>query len=144
MNNKNIFLVIFGLLIATGIAFGVNNLPFYQAVKTCESYSNIGDGSYDNETFKIEITLQKSKNNHCIYKEKISQGPKYQLLTCDFLPYQLEYISNSMQRYNKYFSKQIPSGSIFEAKLTSNAEVFNKYVADPKNCKVTYSKNSKR
>ena len=76
----------------------------------------------------------------CIYKEKIFQGKNYQLLTCEFTQNELNYISNSMQRFNDTFRVQIAKNRIFEAKLTTNGEVFQKYLANPSYCKITHSK----
>jgi 2',3'-cyclic-nucleotide 2'-phosphodiesterase (5'-nucleotidase family) len=76
---------------------------FPQAIKTCEKYSQDGSASYNNETFGILITLQKSKNDMCTYKEKIYQGNEYQMLTCNFHSSQLADISDSMTRYNDTF-----------------------------------------
>ena len=116
---------------------------FPQAIKTCEKYSQDGSASYNNETFGILITLQKSKNDMCTYKEKIYQGNEYQMLTCNFHSSQLADISDSMTRYNDTFRTEIAKNRIFEAKMTTNGEVFQKYLANPKYCKITTNSNKK-
>ena len=115
-------------------------LNFPSAVATCEKYSQEGAIEYGNEYFNLLITLEKKKGDTCIYKEKIYQGRNYQLLTCKFSPTELSYISNSMQRFNDTFKTQIAKNRIFEAKLTTNGEVFQKYLANPNYCKITHSK----
>ena len=42
--------------------------------------------------------------------------------------------------YNNTFKKEISKNNIFSAKLTSNGEVFQKYLVDPKYCQITHSK----
>jgi len=112
---------------------------FPTAVKTCEKYSQEGTASNKNETFNILVTLQKSKNNMCTYKEKIYRGNDFQMLTCNFDSAQLEDISASMHKYNEIFKKEIAKNRIFEAKMTTNGEVFQKYLTNPKNCQITTS-----
>ena len=115
-------------------------LSFPQAVATCEKYSQQGSIEHNNEIFNILITLEKKRGDSCIYKEKIFQGKNYQLLTCEFTQNELNYISNSMQKFNDTFRVQIAKNRIFEAKLTTNGEVFQKYLANPNYCKITHSK----
>ena len=115
-------------------------LSFPQAVATCENYSQQGGVEYNNEYFNILITLEKGRRDSCIYKEKIFQNKNYQLLTCEFHQTELDYISKSMQKFNDEFRVQIAKNRIFEAKLTTNGEFFQKYLANPNYCKMTHSK----
>lgn len=112
---------------------------FTQAIKTCENYTKEGSSIFEGEEFDITITLNKTKKG-CIYNEKISQGKNYQALTCNFSERQLNFIHDSMERYSAFFKKEIAKKPIFEAKLTNNGEVFQKYLIDPEICKITYSK----
>ena len=113
---------------------------FLDAIKTCENYSKDGTIKHKGESFNISISLKKTRKNNCVYKEKIHQENGYQMLTCNFLPNQLEYIHDSMQRFSQEFKKQIAKNDIFEAKLTTNGEIFQKYLIDKQYCKITYSK----
>ncbi len=113
--------------------------PFSDAMRTCETYSKQGSIPYDNENFGVLITLQK-KGDKCVYKEKIFQDKKSQTLTCNFQQHQWAPIADSMEKFNTAFKKEIIKNPIFEAKLTTNGEVFQKYLADPKNCSITHSK----
>lgn len=112
---------------------------FPQAIATCENYSKQGSVKHEGEVFNILVTLEK-KGNKCVYKEKIYQDNKYQMLTCNFEQSQLSYLSASMQKFNDMFKKQISQNSIFEAKMTTNGEIFQKYLIDPTYCKITHSK----
>lgn len=114
-------------------------LNFSQALMSCENYSKEGTVQYKNETFNLLITLNKSKNK-CIYKEKIYQNTDYQMLTCNFEKSQLDFLSKSMEEYNRTFKKEITKNPIYEAKMTSNGQIFQKYLIDPKYCKITHSK----
>lgn len=134
----NIFLLASLVLITNNTALA--QLPFSEAVATCETYSQEGSIEHSGETFDLLITLNKSKGGGCIYKEKIYQNKNYQMLTCEFNKNQLSYISNSMKKFSKEFEKQIAKNKIFEAKLTTNGEVFQKYLANPNYCKITHSK----
>mgnify|MGYP003518574584 FL=1 len=49
-------------------------------------------------------------------------------------------MSSSMEKFNSEFKKQIAKNKIFEAKMTSNGEIFNKYLANPQFCTITHSK----
>ena len=113
---------------------------FPDALKNCEKYSNEGSAEKYNEVFNISITLEKAKNNKCVYKEKIYQDDHWELLTCNFEPSQLTFMSNSMKRFNEVFAKEIAKNRIFEAKMTTNGEIFQKYLANPKYCTITHSK----
>ena len=62
------------------------------------------------------------------------------MLTCEFNQTQQDFIANSMTRFSDMFKKQIEKNRIFEAKLTTNGEVFQKYLANPQYCKITHSK----
>lgn len=115
-------------------------ISFPQAIKTCENYSKEGSISHNGEVFNLLITLSKARNNKCIYKEKIYQNKEFQMLTCEFNQTQQDFISDSMNNFNEKFKKEIAKNNIFEAKLTTNAEVFQKYLADPQYCEITYSK----
>lgn len=132
--NLIIFLAIFGILSAKAQS------KFANAIKTCESYSNDGAVKHNGETFNILITLNKAKGNKCIYREKIYQQKDYQMLTCEFNQNQMDFISDSMSRFNKEFANEIAKNNIFEAKLTTNAEVFQRYLVDQDICKISYSK----
>lgn len=114
-------------------------LNFSQALMSCEKYSKEGTVQYKNETFNLLITLNKSKNK-CIYKEKIYQNTNYQMLTCNFEKSQLDFLSKSMEEYNRTFKKEVTKNPIYEAKMTSNGQIFQKYLIDPKYCKITHSK----
>lgn len=116
-----------------------SNQNFPQAIKTCMEYSQTGSIAHNGEVFNILITLEKSKNK-CVYKEKIFQDKNYQLLTCNFDESQLPFLSDSMQRFNNTFKKEIAKNKIFEAKMTTNGEIFQKYLANPKYCQITHSK----
>lgn len=113
---------------------------FPAAVKTCEAYIKEGSIEKNNEVFYLTITLEKLKNGKCEYKEKIYQDSDYELLTCQFEPTQLAFISASMTRFNEVFAKEIAKNQIFEAKMTTNGEVFQKYLANPKYCQITHSR----
>lgn len=113
---------------------------FYEALKTCENYSQAGVAGYNNETFGIQITLQKARNNKCVYKEKIYQGNDYQMLTCNFDEVQLPFLSSSMEKFYNTYKKEIAKNRVFEAKMTTNAEIFEKYLINTKFCDITHSK----
>ena len=125
--------------------FSINNvfaseILFSKALETCQSYSRTGSIKKDGEIFNLKITLEKTKNR-CVYKEKIYQNDSYSLLTCEFIEEQLPFMHESMERFYKAYPKEIAKNKIYEAKLTTNGEIFNKYLANPKYCKITTSKN---
>ena len=113
---------------------------FSKALLTCENFSQTGSIEKNNEVFNILVTLEKTKNGKCLYKEKIYQGREYQMLTCNFDEGQLPFMSKSMEKFSETFKKQLAKNPIFEAKMTTNGEVFQKYLANPKYCTITHSK----
>ena len=138
---KKLMLLSLGLvLLAFAFAKTYAQTSFTQAIKTCEEYKNQGSIRHQDEIFNILITLNKAKGNRCIYKEKIYQDDKYQMLTCEFKQSHQDYIADSMNRFSQEFRKEIAKNNIFEAKLTTNAEVFQKYLVNADMCKITYSK----
>ena len=137
---KKIFTIaILFVFMSLPIALAAFQASFPQALKTCETYSQKGGAEYEHEYFGILITLEKSKNK-CVYKEKIFQDKKYQMLTCHFDMELLPKLSDSMQRFNNAFSKEIAKNNIFSAKMTTNGEIFQTYLINPKYCSVSHSK----
>jgi len=123
----------------TAISKAFMEPKFYEAIATCEEYSKQGSIEHKNETFNILVTLNK-KGNKCVYKEKIYQDKDYQMLTCNFDDKQLNFLSNSMKNFTNTFPAQIAKNNIFEAKMTTNGEIFQKYLIDPQYCQITHSK----
>lgn len=131
------FLFIF-VFSTVNIAFAETD--FVKALRTCEKYSQTGTVSHSSEVFTLTITLDPKANNRCQYKEKISQGKDFELLTCNFDKAQLPFMAESMQKFSNIYKKEMLKNKIYEAKMTTNAEVFNKYLANPKYCTITHSK----
>ena len=121
-------------------SISIAQTEFSKALRTCETYRQDGSIAHNGEVFDLTITLDKSRNK-CVYKEKIYQGKKYQMLTCNFENGQLPAIADSMEKYTNFYKKEIAKNKIFEAKMTTNGEVFQKYLANPKYCTITHSKN---
>lgn len=130
--------VAFISLIFCGVS--IAQTDFSKALRTCETYRQDGSITHNGEVFNLTITLDKSRNK-CVYKEKIYQGKKYQMLTCNFDSGQLPAMADSMDKFTNYYKKEIAKNKIFEAKMTTNGEVFQKYLANPKYCTITHSKN---
>ena len=133
---KSLF-IIFSILFFQSISLAQSDFP--TAIKNCDPYSQDGFATHNNQTFNLSITLEKAKDK-CIYREKIYQGKNYQMMTCKFEKGQLPFISDSMSRYNQFYKKEIAKNPIFSAKMTSNGEVFNKILANPAYCTITYTK----
>ena len=112
---------------------------FINALNTCASFTQTGAIPYGGQVFNIMITLQKSKGK-CLYKEKIYQDIGYEQLACSFDNNQLKFISDSMKEFTETFKKEISKNKIFEAKLSSNGVVFQKYLVEPKYCQITHFK----
>ena len=121
-------------------SISIAQTEFSKALRTCETYRQDGSITHNGEVFDLTITLDKSRNK-CVYKEKIYQGKKYQMLTCNFENGQLPAIADSMEKFTNFYKKEIAKNKIFEAKMTTNGEVFQKYLANPKYCTITHSKN---
>ncbi len=137
--------LIIGFVFVAFICFVSCNISFAQtdfskALRTCETFRQDGSITHNGEVFNLTITLDKSRNK-CVYKEKIHQGKKYQMLTCNFDNNQLPAMADSMDKFTNYYKKEIAKNKIFEAKMTTNGEVFQKYLANPKYCSITHSKN---
>lgn len=114
---------------------------FTNALQTCEKYSQDGSIPYQGQVFNLKITLEKGKNGKCTYKEKIYQDSTgYELLTCNFDKDQLKFVANSMIEYSNLFKNELAKNKIFEAKLSSNGVVFQKYLVDKKYCQITHFK----
>lgn len=137
---KKILFLLFAIFFTTS-AFAIDE--FSSALKTCEDFSREGSIPYQNEVFNVLVTLEKNKKGECLYKERIFQGKSYQQLNCTFSQADLPAISSSMEEFNRVFKKQIDKNPIFGAKMTTNGEVFQAFLANPKYCEITYSKKSK-
>ena len=133
------------VLSACGLFLTLNSyandlIPFYEAIKTCQKYNQTGAVTKQNQTFNIQVTLDKTKGNKCIYREKIFQGKEYQMLTCDFEQYQLDSMSKLMKDMSTKYASEISKNKIHGAKLTNNVEILETYLANPAICKITYSR----
>ena len=137
---KKIFLITtIAFLIATTFYANAQS-NFIQAIKNCENYSKSGSITRNGETFNLLITLEKTKNNKCIYKEGIYQNKNSQVLTCHFNQTQQDFIAKSMYNFTEKYKQEIAKNDIFEAKLTTNVEVLQNYLANPEICTITQSK----
>ena len=135
------FQAVFLLVIVFSIfspVFAENN--FSKALRNCGKYTKNGVIPYKNQNFNVSISLEKNLKGACIYKEKVYQSSGFELLTCNFNKNQLPIIADSMERYNQYYKNQIAQNDIFEAKMTTNGEVFGEYLANPAICNITYKK----
>lgn len=119
------------------IAYSASS-SFSYSLKSCQKYSKSADITRNGETYNMTITLD-NKGNNCIYKEHVSQGPDFATLTCTFPKDALSFLSSTMEKYNDDFKVQIQKEPIFEAKMTNNNIIFQKYLADPHYCKITNS-----
>ena len=136
---KKLFLYALILFVST-ISISYAEGSFTNSLRTCEKYSQLGGVSMGVEYYNILITLDKSKKK-CNYKEKIYQASGYQMLSCTFDMEQLPLLADSMDRFNTAYKKQVEKNKIYEAKLTNNAEIFEKFLINPKYCQITQSKN---
>lgn len=141
-------LFLFAIVAILSTIFTINTYAqskFSQAILNCEPYSNTGVVKRETGTHTINITLEK-KGDKCIYKEKIYQFDEkdYQQLTCNFTKNQLVYISDSMSKFYDELRPHITKEPIFEAKLTTNAEVFQNILVNPQYCQITTSKKKKK
>ena len=134
---KQLFFVL--LMIASVIPVSLAQESFTTALRTCEKYSQLGGVALGVEYYNILITLDKNKKK-CNYKEKIYQSSGYQMLSCNFEMDQLSIIADSMERFNNVYKKEIEKNKIYEAKLTNNYEIFEKFLINPKYCQITKSK----
>lgn len=141
---KKISLSLFILgVIFLGVCSKINaQNSFPQSLKTCETYEQAGVIEHNKDYFSVQINLDK-KGEKCVYKEKIYQGKDYQMLTCNFDKSHLPFLSDSMQRFNDAFKKEIAKNKIFEAKMTTNGEIFQKYLIDKSICQITHSSKKK-
>lgn len=139
--NKILSIVFFLVVCSVNCVFAETD--FTRALRNCEKYSQTGTIPYEGQNFDLLITLQKQKDV-CLYREKIIQDNKWQLLACKFSENQIPFIADSMDKYSKVYRKELDRNKIFEAKLTTNYEVFQKYLSDPHTCEITYSKNAKK
>ena len=113
---------------------------FTRALSTCSPYTLNGSIPYQGQIFNLKISLQKGKGDKCTYKERIYQDIGYEELVCNFSNEQLKSITASMIEYSDTFKKELLKNKIFEAKLSSNAVVFQNYLVEPHICKINYSK----
>lgn len=132
---KKIFFVI---LFAYFMFYPFSNAEnaFVEALRTCSDYSQLGSSSFENQYYNILITLEKNKKK-CTYKEKIyQQSSGYQTLVCNFNMEDLNYIADVMDRFTKAYATAIAKNKIHEAKLTNNSVIFEKYLINPKYCRI--------
>lgn len=135
---KTLFLAIVSAFICTQ---SIAQTEFTNALSSCEKYSQDGSIPYQGQVFNLKITLEKGKGGKCTYKEKIYQdNTGYELLTCNFDKDQLKFIANSMNEYSDLFKKELAKNKIFEAKLSSNGVIFQKYLVDKNYCQITHFK----
>ena len=144
MKKSILYIVLLGLISLISQARAENTqADFISALRNCEKYSQVGIVTKQGIPYTITINLEKSKDR-CIYKEKISQGNGFQMLTCNFEKLQLQPLADSMEKFTNLYKKEISKNKIFEAKLTNNGEIFENYLINPNYCKVTNSVKTKK
>ena len=115
---------------------------FSKAIKTCAPFSAVEDIYKTNAIVNLKITLEK-KGNKCIYKENITFSAGSHLMTCMFEQSDLETISLAMEEYYRADKAALDRNKIFQAKMTSNDRLFEKYLTNPKYCNIAADKVSK-
>lgn len=138
---KNLFIIPI-----IGLVFTINNsvfaeTAFSRAIATCDEYSQSGIIVQQNEAYSINVSLKKGKKDKCIYKEQISIGKNVHTLTCNFNQNQTKDISQSMSEFSQRFKSQMQKNPIFESKLSTNSEIFQKYLVDPQYCVISGNLN---
>ncbi len=116
---------------------------FSKALRTCDKYSQLGGVDFKGNYYNILITLDKNKKN-CVYKEKVYRQNDFQLLTCNFPQNDWVFIADSMNKFNEAYKTQIAKNKIYEAKLTNNAEILERYLINSKICKITTSNTNSK
>lgn len=115
---------------------------FSNAIKVCAPFSASENIYKTDSVVNLKITLEK-KANKCIYKEKITFSSGSHLMTCSFNQSDLESISLAMEEYYRADKAELDKNKIFQAKMTSNDKLFEKYLTNPKYCNITADKVSK-
>lgn len=140
MKKNFIFCLVLFFLISTTLVSFSKESEFSKAIKTCQNYTKNQDIIRGGEFFNIKVSLE-NKGNACVYKEKISQGDEFFVLTCNFSKNVLNYLSGQMEIYNDTYKNQIAKENIFEAKMTNNPAILDKYLSNPQYCNITTSKS---
>ena len=138
---KKIFYFLYVLVIISSF-FAVKALAasaFPTALKTCESFSQQGSVMHNSGYYKIDVSLSKDRNK-CTYKEKITHDADWDLLKCSFDMSIMSEIADSMQKFNDIFKTDIAKNPVFGFKMSTNSEVLNTYLVDPKYCSITTSR----
>lgn len=131
-----IILPIIGLTFAMATS-AFAETAFSRAIATCEEYNQNGIIVHQNEAYSINVSLKKAKKNKCTYKEQISVGKNVHTLTCNFAQNQMKDISYSMSKFSEQFKSQMQKNPIYESKLSTNPEIFQKYLTDPQYCTIS-------
>lgn len=130
------------IFIASTLFLGLFNIAFAQtnftkALSTCEEYSQKGIIVHQNEAYTVQVTLQKGKKDNCVYKEKITIGQNIHLLTCTFNKMQTDNIAKTMNEFSEKYKTHMIKNPIFEAKLSTNAEIFQAYLTNHNYCQIS-------
>lgn len=110
---------------------------FSRAIATCEDFNQKEIIVQNNEAYNVSVSLEKGKKNNCIYKEKITIGKNTHLLTCTFDKKAMTEISQLMSDFSNRFKSHMIKNPIYEAKLSTNAEIFQRYLTDIQYCKIS-------
>jgi len=136
-------IAILSFIISSMLTFGgVFASDFSKAIKTCASFSDSKDITISGKITNLAISLNK-KGNKCIYKEKITQSIYTHLLTCTFEEKNLQQLSILMEEYYQQNKAALDKNKIFQAKMSSNSELFEHFLANPKYCNITNLNSTK-
>ena len=113
---------------------------FSKALENCDPYVQEGSIPYSGQIFNLRISLEKARGGKCTYREKIYQDIGYEELICNFEKNQLQSIAKSMESFSNTYKKELAKNKIFEAKMSSNGDIFQRFLVEPKICKITHSK----
>ena len=132
-----LLVLVFTFLFSQNITFG--QTAFLEALNSCNPYTQEGMLSHKGVMYNIVISLKKLKDGKCQYKESISQINKVNTLTCKFNETQINYITDSMKRFYSTFEEEIAKNRIYEAKLTTNGEIFQEILINKTYCTIEES-----
>jgi len=141
MKNLFVYTLFAGLIctLSSNVAFGETN--FSRAIATCENFKQSEILIHQNEAYNVTVTLEKNKKNQCVYQEKITIGKNIHLLTCSFGQKEMKHISQLMSDFSNRFKVHMQNHPLYEAKLSTNSEIFQKYLTDNTYCKISGSQS---
>ena len=136
---KKFFITAIVICICIAVYAKSQDDKFINALRDCSSYKESGNINTDGVNAQSTKEITGWNSDKCVYKEAINLNGTHVNIKCNFTKSQINEITTVADAYYvtlKYSQESIDTSSVDAIKNNPLANVFNKYIQDPKVCSI--------